>query len=477
MGDPENKLESKAELGAGLVSDLGASLESMNTAQRRRRKLTRKSDAPRSRTVTHPIIVPTPDDPTLAVSVAYSSVARAAAVPAPAAAEQSNPEGIAQAAPFGDGEDRTMEIDLSQVQVSAPRTSTFSLAEEDYEEMEETSGPVEVADDEPEPGPLSLEPGPPASANIAAPPAPPAFSRAPTNPGTSIPTPPPTPPSRPPPAPKRPEGRTAALAAAATADTKGRKKPHSKPWFEEVFEEDYLRTLPFLTPQATQAEAIFILQSLGLEPGAHVLDVGAGYGRHALELAARGMNVVAFDLSLPLLLRGADEAERRGLSVQFVQGDMRELDFDAQFDGVYCWFSTFGYFDDDHNRKTAVNLCRALKPGGRLVIEVLNRDYIISDLPTRVWWEGDGCVVLEEVEFNYFTSRLQSSRSVVFDDGRQLEQELSIRAYSLHELGKLLYAAGFKVTDVSGNLATPGRFLGPLSRHLIVVAEKRADAA
>src|SRR5690606_27770975 len=139
---------------------------------------------------------------------------------------------------------------------------------------------------------------------------------------------------------------------------------------------------------------------------------------------------------------------------------MRELSFESQFDGAYCLFSTFGYFDDETNKKTAQGIARSLKPGARLVIEVLNRDYLIGDLPTRVWWEGDGCVVLEEVEFNYFSSRIESNRSVVFDDGRQLEQEISVRAYSLHEFGKLLHSAGLRVLEISGSMATRGRFFG-----------------
>ena len=113
------------------------------------------------------------------------------------------------------------------------------------------------------------------------------------------------------------------------------------------------------------------------------------------------------------------------------------------------------------------------KRNGRFVIEVLNRDDVIGELPTRVWWEGDGCVVLEEVEFNYFSSRINSNRSVVFDDGRQIEQEISVRAYSLHELGKLLHSAGFRVVEVSGSVHTRGRFFGNQSRHIIVVAEKK----
>jgi SAM-dependent methyltransferase len=285
----------------------------------------------------------------------------------------------------------------------------------------------------------------------------------------------PVPPPKPPPA---PNARAAAAAAAAAAADPSQTRPRrrrGKPWFEDIFDEDYLRTLPFLTPQATQMEAQFVMEALAISAGSQVLDVGCGYGRHAMELAARGYHVVGLDSSLPLLLRGADEAQRRGLTINFVHGDMRDMAFDAQFDGAYCLFSTFGYFDDETNKKTAQNICRALKPGARCVFEVLNRDYIIAELPLRVWWEGDGCVVLEEVDFNYFSSRLISNRSVVFDDGRQLEQEISIRSFGLHELGKLLHAAGFRVVEVSGNMITKGRFFGAQSRDIVVIAERRVE--
>lgn len=291
---------------------------------------------------------------------------------------------------------------------------------------------------------------------------------------------PPVPKQKPPPAPAPSAARAAAAAAAAAAADPSQnrnRRRRGKPWFEEIFDEDYLRTLPFLTPQATQMEAHFVMDALGVGPGSQVLDIGCGYGRHAMELAARGYHVVGLDSSLPLLLRGADEAQRRGLTINFVHGDVRDMSFDAQFDGAYCLFSTFGYFDDETNKKAAANICRALKPGARCVFEVLNRDYIIADLPMRVWWEGDGCVVLEEVDFNYFSSRIQSNRSVVFDDGRQLEQEISIRSFGLHELGKLLHAVGYRVVEVSGSMTTRGRFFGAHSRDIVVVAERRVEKA
>ncbi len=282
-------------------------------------------------------------------------------------------------------------------------------------------------------------------------------------------------PSAPPAPPSTPSAAPAAAGAQPAADSplRPRKKRRAKQWFEEIFDDDYLRTLPFLTARQTEREAAFIAESLAVSPGGTLLDLACGYGRHAMELAGKGYQVTGLDLSLPLLIRAADAARRSGLTVNFSHGDMREMTNEDEFDGAYCTFTSYGYFDDDTNRKVAANLARAIKPGGRLLIDVVNRDYLVRDLPTRVWWQGEGCVVLEEVDFNYFSSRLQVQRSIIFEDGRQAEQEISIRAYSLHEIGKVLHHAGFRVTEISGGLALRGKFFGASSRQLIVLAEKK----
>ena len=254
-----------------------------------------------------------------------------------------------------------------------------------------------------------------------------------------------------------------------------RRPKRSKPWFEEVFDEDYLRTLPFMRADQTLREVEFISDTLRLGSGMEVLDVACGYGRHAIELVQRGVAVTGLDLSLPLLIRAADEAQRRGLQVNFVHADMREMAFERQFDGAYSMLTSFGYFDEETNLRVAERVARALKPGARFLLDIVNRDYVVSDLPVRVWWEGTGCVVLEEVDFNFHTSRILTHRSIVFEDGRQLEQEISVRAYSLHEIGRLLRQAGFRVIDVSGALATRGNFFGTSSRNLLIVAEKREE--
>lgn len=251
----------------------------------------------------------------------------------------------------------------------------------------------------------------------------------------------------------------------------GRKR--KKSWFEEIFDEDYLQTLPTRSNQHINKEVDFLEESLQPSSESQILDLGCGAGTHAIELACRGYHITGYDLSLPLLMKAADEAQRQNIQVNFIRGDFRDLSFEEQYDAVYCIATTFGYFDDDANRKMIHAISRALRIGGRLLIDVINRDYIIRDLPSRIWWEGVGCVVLEEVDFNYFTSRLISKRSVVFEDGRHLDQEISVRTYSLHELGKILHHAGFRVLEVTGHMAHRTRFFGNYSRSLVLLAEKR----
>jgi SAM-dependent methyltransferase len=251
-------------------------------------------------------------------------------------------------------------------------------------------------------------------------------------------------------------------------------KKRAKPWYEEVFDEDFLRTLPFMTPAQTAREVDFIREALSPPRDGEVLDVGCGYGRHALELAQQGLRLTGLDLSLPMLIRAADHAQRRGLAVNFVHADMREMTYNGQFDAAYCMLSSFGYFDEETNLRVATAICRSLKPGGRFLLDIINRDYIIGDVPSRVWWEGDGCVVLEEVDFNYHTSRVLIRRSVVFGNGRQSEQEISLRAYSLHEVGRLLRQAGLRVLDVSGGIATKSKFYGAASRNILALCERPA---
>jgi SAM-dependent methyltransferase len=272
---------------------------------------------------------------------------------------------------------------------------------------------------------------------------------------------PPPPPLRRPKPPRRPDsGRPRA------------RRTLKRPWWEEIFGEDFTRAVPKVSEKQIVREVDFIEESLGVAKGGVVLDLGCGSGHHAVELASRGYGVVGYDLSVYQLALAADVAQERDQKINFLQGDMREMAFEAMFDGIYCWNTSFGYFEEDKNAAVAERVFRALKPGGMFLIDIANRDFAASYSPSQLWYEGDSCVCMDDMSVDFITSRLRVKRSVIFDDGRSRECVYSIRLYSLHELGKLLHDVGFRVTEASGQPSTPGVFFGELSPRLIVLAQK-----
>jgi SAM-dependent methyltransferase len=244
-------------------------------------------------------------------------------------------------------------------------------------------------------------------------------------------------------------------------------------WWEDLFNDDYLRTPEKITDAQIVREVSFIEESLSVERGGALLDLACGTGRHAIDLARRGYEVVGFDLSLAMLARAGEDAQDRATKLNFVQGDMREMTFDEQFDGVYCWNTSFGYFDEEKNAQVVDRVHRSLKAGGQFLLDVVNRDFLIRQSPSLAWFEGDGCVCMDEMSVDFITSRLKVKRTMMLDDGRSREIEYSMRVYSLHELGRILHEHGFKVREVSGRLATPGVFFGNESPRAIILAEKR----
>jgi SAM-dependent methyltransferase len=275
---------------------------------------------------------------------------------------------------------------------------------------------------------------------------------------TQRPAPPPPPPTAPP-----------RKATASTRKPSGKKRS----WWEVLFSDDYIRTLPKVAQTAVQKQVNFMEASLGIKRGDSVLDVGCGLGHHALEFARRGYLVVALDLALSMITRAAEDAQQRGLRINFLHKDIRDIGFEGTFDAVICVGTTFGFFDDEQNRSVLQRLAHALKPGGRLLLDVVNRDFVINSQPNLVWFEGDGCVVMEESDFNFYSSRLHVKRTMMRDDGRQTDVDYNIRLYSVHELGQMLKQCGFVIREVSGQEATRGCFFGAQSSRIVLLAERR----
>jgi SAM-dependent methyltransferase len=181
-----------------------------------------------------------------------------------------------------------------------------------------------------------------------------------------------------------------------------------------------------------------LVAALGLEPGARVLDAPCGAGRIAIQLAARGFDVVGVDLTERFL----EEGRGRGPNVRFVRGDLRSLPFDAEFDAAICFWGSFGYFDDAGNRAQAAAAARALRAGGRYLIDTPTLETILPRFHERHWFEVADTVVLEERAFNVAASRIETTWTFLHG-GRRATRRSSVRIYSLGELTDLLRDAGF----------------------------------
>lgn len=244
----------------------------------------------------------------------------------------------------------------------------------------------------------------------------------------------------------------------------------ARPWWETFFGPDYLKQYE-VDRERTAAEVDAIETILHLRRGARILDVACGAGRHSIELAKRGYAVTGYDLSPDLLKAARSAASKARQVVHFVQGDMRELPYRAEFDAAVNMFSSFGYFESgEDDRKVLAGVARALKPRGKFLLERFNRESLAYELPMQGWRVGeDGSVILQEDTFDLLRGRYDT-RQIVIDREGTREHVGSVRAYTLTELKDLFDAAGLPINRVLGGLdLSPYR---ARSRRLVVYAVK-----
>ncbi len=238
----------------------------------------------------------------------------------------------------------------------------------------------------------------------------------------------------------------------------------ARPWYETLFERDWYDYFAKGGPgspdedgsyaRRTDAEVAFIEEALGLTEPCNLLDLCCGPGRHSVRLAQRGHRVTGVDISAYNLEKAAERAAEFGVEVAWREGDMRDTGLaDSSQDTVINMFTAFGFFDDEGNQRVLEEVARVLRPGGRLLIDLVNRDSLMRRHQPRMWSERhNGAFLFQEHAFDSATGSQTTSWTVVKADGERIAQSFTVRMYTLQELEVRMALAGLTVEDAWGSL-------------------------
>ena len=250
---------------------------------------------------------------------------------------------------------------------------------------------------------------------------------------------------------------------------------NEKAWYESYFGEDYLDIhRDDLNHELAQAQVEGIASLLELKPGARILDLACGHGRHSIPLAKLGFDVTGYDLSEIFLDRARADAEKQQASVRWIRGDMRELPFEDAFDAVINMFTAFGYFENpEDDLRTLQGVRRALTPGGRLLLETVHRDALPARFQNRTWDRTSaGTLVLRERRLDLATEVMHEDVLLIRPDGSRTEYRMAMRMRSLHGYLALLREAGLEPEAWYGDL--DGSRLELSSWRLVLVSRRQA---
>jgi SAM-dependent methyltransferase len=248
-------------------------------------------------------------------------------------------------------------------------------------------------------------------------------------------------------------------------------------WYRNVFDQEWLRFFAHkLPPEITCHEVDFLQRVLGLRPGARVLDLACGIGRHSLELARRGFQVVGVDLSQACIDNARRGADDQGVEVEFVRGDLRELQYQGEFEAAINMFTAFGYLESDQENQAVLDRAsRSLAAGGALFMDVVNALWLIRHFEPRGWRRlYDGTLLLEERSYHWRTGRIDNHFSLIRPDGERRERASSLRLYTAVEMAAMMERVGLELESQWGDFQ--GSAYGLDTPRMILLARKPLDA-
>jgi len=190
-----------------------------------------------------------------------------------------------------------------------------------------------------------------------------------------------------------------------------------------------------------------------------ILDVGCGTGRHYIPLTQAGYEVTGLDPSENMLSKLRIKLEKGNIKPRIIVKDMREIDFDAQFNAIICMNSAFLYLlTDDDILKTLKAFQRALNNGGLVIIDIMNFLSLIGRYREEVVGRQIKDGVICETAIKHSIEDVPAiwnhdEFGIINDNGREItyHEHHRLRMVNYNEMKRFLRDAGFQDIKCFGN--------------------------
>jgi SAM-dependent methyltransferase len=227
------------------------------------------------------------------------------------------------------------------------------------------------------------------------------------------------------------------------------------------------------------ASASWIIETLGLQAGDAVLDLGCGPGLYATRLAQRGLAVSGVDYAQRSITYAREFATEHGLSIDYQWQNYLTLEDENLFDAVLLIFGDYCTFTPDDRLKLLGIVHRALRPGGHFILDVSTR--VLRDryglkngwyVSQGGFWRPGPHLVLES-GFDYPQQAIWLDQYIIIEpSGKMTVYRNWFQDYDRASIIAELAAGSFDVQSVWGDLTgTPfseeGEWIGLVAKQAV----------